>query len=633
MKELGTPYFSLIISTKDRPQDLERLFKSIDAQISPPPFEVIIVDDASSTSYAHLKRSGHHWITNEFPLGPSFNRNIAANKSNGSYLLFLDDDVILRPQNLQRLQKILSENPKLGALGGCGPALTKQNNDEVKFISVKTLRAGLNKKIFIRPEDQKHQDLFYGDHLESAYMAVPRELFFACGGFDPYWFYMGEDRDLCLSIRKKGYDIAATWSARAIHFNQTSYGTDNIAERKNIRFKRILEVSLKQFGLPYTLLQVYRERRLLMKYLNTSELLMKLKKHHSLRSRLRIDFTSTLECEKYRHSILEKEVKKEHPRNIVLFINNRCNAQCEHCFIPDLNNQSPELSYDDWLKVLTSIEVPFSLTLTGGEPLLSKNIKSFIDRIFDQTLCSYIGLLTNGSAPEQIFEIASVITSKHPSKKFKIQISLDGTRDIHNAIRKNKNSYDQAIRSGELLKEIKAKRFDFVYLATLTKNNRQNLLKLISELQDKRLKSKFTLVRGNSFSTFKVPQGHLKNDYGPQVSSLSLAPAEIRDFVLEVESKFPDFFYRQQREKIERQCKILEEKKRLYPCQAGIDEVVLYSDGSVAICEQTKSVGRLQDFDFNFNAIWNSQALLKARAATKSCACIHGCNISTGLRS
>ncbi len=631
MKDQGALYFSLIISTKDRPQDLSNLLESIDAQVSPPAFEVIIVDDASSTSYEHLKKSSQQWITNSYPLGPSFNRNLAAKRSRAKYLLFLDDDTILRSGCLHRLQKILDENPNIGALGGCGPAFA-EDHTEVDHISIKTLRLGVNQKRLIYKKDVKDRDLFFGDHLESAYMAVSRNLFFECGGFDPYWFYMGEDRDLCLSIRKKGYDVAASWSARAIHLNHTSYGTDEIAKRKSIRFKRILEVSLKQYGLFYTCFQVLRERKLLKKYLAPSDIFDKLRAHTQLRARRGVDFTSSFECEKYQKSVLKKELVGEHPNNIVLFINNRCNAQCEHCFIPDLNTQSMELSYENWLKVLCGIKAPFSLTLTGGEPLLNKDIESFIDQVFTQTNCQYVGLLTNGSFPERLFEMAKNLTSKHPQKKFKVQISLDGTKDVHNQIRKNKNSYEWAIASGKLLKNIKTKRFDFVYLATLTKTNRQDLLSLIAELETLDLKSKFTLVRGNSFSTFSVPRTQLKDDYGPQADDLSLSPEEVRDFVVEVQEKYPNYFYKNQKEKIERQCNVLESKKRLYPCQAGIDEVVFYSDGSIAICEQTKSVGKLQDYDFNFDAIWNSRTVLEMRAATKSCACIHGCNISTGLR-
>ncbi len=631
MKSVDVPFFSLVITTKDRPGDLEVLLESLQRQVNAPSYEVIIVDDASTLPYSHLKKGELCWIENQTSLGPSYNRNIAALKANGTYLLFLDDDTILRESNLSTLKSILISHPELGALGGCGP-LSTQNRDEVDYISVKTLRYWKNHKQIIRNEEGQRKDLFYGDHIESAYMAVPRDLFFKCGGFDPYWFYMGEDRDLCLAIRKLGYKVAASWSARAIHLNHTSYGTDEIKQRRALRFNRIIEVSLKRKGQLYTKFQIYRERKLLSQYLTKREIAEKFATARELSKRQRIDFTTSDALELYRKSYLEKEVVKEHPQNIVLFLNNRCNAQCEHCFIPDLNNHSPELNCQEWLQVLQGIDTSFSLTITGGEPLLTVGLGEFLNDIFEHTQCNYIGLLTNGSFPEKIASIAKSLTEKFPNKKLKIQISLDGTKDIHNKIRKNKNSFDQALRTGALLKEIDAKKFEFVYLATLTKNNRDDLMVLIDELARDQFKSKFTLVRGNSFSTFEVPLSLLRNGYEPQVESLSLSPSEIRSFVAEIEAKYPDYFYKNQKEKIQRQTNTLESKKRLYHCSAGISEVVLYSDGHVAVCEQTKSVGNLKDFGLSFDAIWNSEGIKAARASTKKCACIHGCNISTGIR-
>lgn len=628
MEIASSPYFSLIVTTKDRPKDLSNLFESISKQMNPPSYEVIVVDDGSVSDYSHLKDQAT-WIDNVSSLGPSFNRNIAAKKATGKFLLFLDDDTILLPTNLCELKNILEANPKIGALGGCGPAKDESLSD-VEYISVKTLRWGLNKKIKVTSAST--QDLNYGDHIESAYMAISRDLFFDCGGFDPYWFYMGEDRDLCLSIKKKGYLVAISWKARAIHINHTSYGTSEIAQRRAIRFKRIIEVSLKQKGLLRTVFQIAREFSLLRSVLGTNEIVEKLRTYPILIKRRGIDFTSKTEIIKYKNTFFSDQIVSSHPKNIVLFINNRCNAKCEHCFIPDLNTQTPELNYNNWLGVLKGIQSPFSLSLTGGEPLLNKDLKGFIESIFETTSCKYIGLLTNGSFPEQTAEIATYISNKFPDRKFKVQISLDGTKDIHNQIRKNKNSFDQAIKTGKLLQKITSSRFEFVYLATLTKNNKEDLSRLFSQLAQEGFQTKFTLVRGNSFSTFDVPTNFLHEKNDPQEENLSLPPHEIRNFVADIENKIPNFFYKKQKAKILRQIDTLEQKKRLFPCYAGKDEIVFYSDGNFALCEQTRSIGNVADYEFNFEKLWNATAFREARSATKNCSCIHGCNISTGLR-
>lgn len=623
--------FSLIIATKDRPESLKVLFASLESQVSPPSYEVIVVDDASTLEYGDLRKGVKHWITNPFSLGPSYSRNLAVLRARGKYLLFLDDDTQLRPDCLKLMARILDQNDHIGVLGGCGPRHPEIESD-VEFISLKHIKNGVNQKHFYSLGNIQEQDLIEGDHIESAYMAVPASVFAKAGGFDPFWFYMGEDRDLCLKIKKLGFKVFVSWSARAIHDNITSYASADLKKRRNFRFKRIIEVSLKQKGLLPSLLHLVRERKNIARYITLKECLETVAKYGELKKRRDINFLDLDQLNKYKELQLKNEAVGEHPRNVVLFLNNRCNAKCEHCFIPDLNTQTHEVDCEQWLDFLKSWRRSFSLTLTGGEIFLTKNLEKFIEEILDQTPCEYIGLLTNGSFPANTFELVSGLTERYPNKKIKVQISLDGTMDLHNKIRKNQNSFQQAMKTAQMLKDIKAKNFSYVFLSTLTRHNRSNLIELIDQLQREGHPSKLTLVRGNSFSTFDVPVARLKGDYEPQADGLALSSNEVRLFIKEIEAKYPNFFYARQKEKLELQASVLEYKKRVSPCFAGSDEIVLYSDGQLGFCEQSKPIGKISDFTKGLDYFWNSPAALEWRAAMKKCSCIHGCNISTTLR-
>ena len=78
--------------------------------------------------------------------------------------------------------------------------------------------------------------------------------------------------------------------------------------------------------------------------------------------------------------------------------------------------------------------------------------------------------------------------------------------------------------------------------------------------------------------------------------------------------------------------RIIEEKKRIIPCYAGSLEGVIYSNGDVAICELTKPFDNLKEANYDFYKIWNSEKANRIRSLTRSCACIHGCNLTTALR-
>ena len=66
-------------------------------------------------------------------------------------------------------------------------------------------------------------------------------------------------------------------------------------------------------------------------------------------------------------------------------------------------------------------------------------------------------------------------------------------------------------------------------------------------------------------------------------------------------------------------------------CYAGKIDGVLYSDGDVALCELTKPIGNIKDFNYDFAAIWNCEQSLTYRKQIKNCFCVHGCNLITSL--
>ena len=67
------------------------------------------------------------------------------------------------------------------------------------------------------------------------------------------------------------------------------------------------------------------------------------------------------------------------------------------------------------------------------------------------------------------------------------------------------------------------------------------------------------------------------------------------------------------------------------PCRAGFDDVVIYADGYIAVCEQAPRFGYLEQWDWDLARAWNSVEVWRHRALTNRCACINGCNISTHL--
>src|SRR5207302_11402495 len=62
-------------------------------------------------------------------------------------------------------------------------------------------------------------------------------------------------------------------------------------------------------------------------------------------------------------------------------------------------------------------------------------------------------------------------------------------------------------------------------------------------------------------------------------------------------------------------------------CHAGNTGGVIYDEGTVSSCENLPPVGNLRDYDWNFTALWQSQAMSERRERARSgCFCTHESN-------
>ena len=657
--------FSTIIPTHNRPADLDACLGSIENQHGGHQVQTIVLDDAGTTDLSALLPRIDVYIKNPTNLGPAYSRNIAALRATGDVLLFLDDDTELLPDSVNELAKIIQRNPDIGAIGGCGPA--DESGQDVEFISGKTCGEFRHEKFIYYPPSENETDLrivgpnkrskyscypptpggqnalYDCDHVESAFLAVPKQVFMETGGFDPYWFYMCEDRDLCLEIKKRGYRVVAAWASRAIHHNYTSYSATDDGGRRRERNARVLEVILKREGVSAGLKWMSGHREHTLDRENLPGLLDVLKNAGELRKRRGVNYLDHKELEEYFKQTTADNLAAVHPfpvtrhvkspSSLVLFINNRCNMACDHCFIPDLNTKTPEMSTQEIMKIVDSFNQPVDLTVTGGEALLTRDLEVILGVMMSNKNVQYLGVLTNGSMPRRLATICETLVAKYPNKKLKIQISLDGPEQTHDEIRKMRRGYEKAIKSFESLAEIKKQypNLKFTAAITLMRDNLDSVEMLIDDLERIGVPSKMSMVRGNSFSTFGVPASIFKDEYEPQKPYLGNDIEAVGQFLDRVEARHPRYFQGYQRRKLNIMLNTLKTGKRNFPCRAGFDDAVIYADGYVSVCEQVAPFGHMNDWDWDLGKAWNSVAAWKHRALTSSCACINGCNISTHL--
>lgn len=111
-EEISTPQFSVVIAVYNDWIPLEECLQSLNGQISPPSFEVIVVDDGSSEGPpASLRSESYSFslaVVRQAHCGIPSARNLGIQSSRGSVLLFVDADCRLDRNCLAALSNATS---------------------------------------------------------------------------------------------------------------------------------------------------------------------------------------------------------------------------------------------------------------------------------------------------------------------------------------------------------------------------------------------------------------------------------------------------------------------------------------------------------------------------------------------
>ncbi len=216
------------------------------------PFEVVVVDDASSDGSSAMVRERFpqvHLLCNETNVHYGRSNNAAFDLARGRAILLLNNDTVVLPDALDRMIAFLDENPKAGAVGS-----KLLNGDGSIQASVKTLpslmsglfgaRSILTKLFPNNPFSRRHllhlsQDMsrpFSAGYVSSASIMIRREVVQQVGGLDGRLSYH-VDADYCKRVWDAGWGVFYLPTATVIHFDHQ--GGTMVSRRR--RLKSIVE--------------------------------------------------------------------------------------------------------------------------------------------------------------------------------------------------------------------------------------------------------------------------------------------------------------------------------------------------------------------------------------------------------
>lgn len=208
-------------------------------------FEVIVVDNKSSDGAAELVEKRHSWaklIRNKENRGFAAGNNVGVKEISGrsTYVLFLNNDIVLDKDTLSVMYNYMKENPAVGLstprvdLWRGGYDIDAHRGFPTPwralcyFLGLEKLLGHFLPKIF-GGYHLLHEDLTTIHEIDSclgAFMLLPREVGDKIGWWSEDYFLNGEDLDLCYQIKvlqsKKIMWVPIT---KVTHYKGASKGT------------------------------------------------------------------------------------------------------------------------------------------------------------------------------------------------------------------------------------------------------------------------------------------------------------------------------------------------------------------------------------------------------------------------
>jgi Fe-coproporphyrin III synthase len=282
---------------------------------------------------------------------------------------------------------------------------------------------------------------------------------------------------------------------------------------------------------------------------------------------------------------------------LILMPHSRCNCRCVMCDIWQANAVKNELTREDLLAQMGSLKNLHvqRVVLSGGEALMHQNLWLLCELLCELNPDLQITLLSTGL-------LLKVFASDIVKWCDEVIVSIDGSREIHNAIRRVPRAFE---RLSEGIAALHAVRSDYPVSArcVLQRTNFRDLPNIIVAAHAIGLQRISFMSADVSSTAFNRPEPWQE----PRVSEVALDPAEteefsrlVEDVIIRFASDFQSRFISESPEKLRRLPRYYAALNGLGDlpetiCNAPWVSSVVEADGTVRPCFFHKSLGNIHD--------------------------------------
>lgn len=223
---------SIIVVNWNTKDFLLRCLESIKVYTKKTSYEIIVVDNFSSDGSAEMVEENFPdviLIRNKRNEGFGRANNQGLARAKGKYVLFLNSDVAVNENCLDRMFALMEQNPDVGASackltfpdGSLQHSCRQFPSFKVYLLMLLGLRYSFPRMKIFREYlmlDWDHSDVREVDQIMGSFMFIRKDVLNRVGSFDErFWMYF-EEVDLCLRIKRGGWKIVHYPYASAVHF-------------------------------------------------------------------------------------------------------------------------------------------------------------------------------------------------------------------------------------------------------------------------------------------------------------------------------------------------------------------------------------------------------------------------------
>ncbi|MER3431258.1 MAG: hypothetical protein C4324_09500 [Blastocatellia bacterium] len=344
-----------------------------------------------------------------------------------------------------------------------------------------------------------------------------------------------------------------------------------------------------------------------------------------------LDFTTREIFKRYASIVVGRPIS---PVFLNILVTSVCDMRCTHCFFTEELDDRPRKKLQMKTEEIQQISETLGgnlgvLVLAGGEPFTRKDLPEIVRAFYENNELDSVYLMSNGQIHQRIFPDVARILDECPKLNVTVALGIDGMKQAHEKIRRKEGSWDKAIHTARTLQQMKREQYPQLDIQTCTcvmRSNEDTIFEWYDFLKYdlKPDKVNINYIRPPSADPKELEFDHqryamlsqmiledtksaaLKNNYGGK-SGFFKAAVDIYMHDLIAKTK--------------------EENKAQLKCYAGSAGAVIYDNGVLSSCENKPDVLNLRDYNWNFQAAWNTQAMADRRKeAGNGCFCTHESN-------